>query len=150
MCSYFIFINFYMTKKNNKTSGRAGQQTTKKTVTKITTRLQTTITKTVTRTKFVNANVPKQVRDVIYSRINSEIDISKKNNDGKIKRGLYSSLAQKYFYNGLLNCKNIQKHYERYSKRKQQCKFKMYTCWPWPQSVALNAYSGILLNYNYY
>ena len=150
MCSYFIFINFYITKKNNKTSGRAGQQTTKKTVTNITTRLQTTITKTFTRTKFVHANVPKQVRNVIYSKINSEIDISKENNDGKIKRGLYSSLAQKYFYNGFLNHKNIQKHYERYSKRKQQCKFKMYACWPWPQSVALNAYSGILLNYNYY
>ena len=134
-----------MTKKRNKPAGKV--LTTKKTVTKTVTRSKTTITKTVIRTKIVHADVPKNVRDVIYSKINSEIDILKKNNDGKIKRGLYSDLAQKYFYNGFLNRKNIQKNYERHSKRKQQCKFKVYACWPWPQSVAFNAYSGILLIY---
>ena len=146
MCSYSILINFNMSKKRNKPAGQARQQTMKMSMTKAVTRSQTTIMKTIKRTKFVYADASKSVRDVIYNRINYEIDISKENNDGKIIRGLYSMLAKK-IYSGFLNRKNIQKNYKRYSKRKQQCKFKMYACWSWPQFVAFNAYSGIILNY---
>ena len=106
-----------MARKGNKRSNSTVNSTV---VTR--TRAKTTITHTVEKIVFKHTKASPDVKRAIYYKINKEIDDSIKIH-GQIIRGLYATLATKYFYTGFLNRKNIQKNYERYSKSKNRRKF---------------------------
>ena len=92
-----------MTRKGNKPSDCTEKRSV---VTR--SRKKITSTHTVEKTVFKYPDASTFVKRAIYDKINKEIEESLKI-DGKIIRGLYSTLATKYFYTGFLNRKNIQK-----------------------------------------
>ena len=92
-----------MARKGNKRSNRTVNSTV---VTR--TRTKITVTRTVENTVFKHTKASIDVKRAIYDKINKEIDESIKIH-GQIIRGLYATLATKYFYTGFLNRKNIQK-----------------------------------------